>query len=189
MPSTRKRLSGNGGVEGRELTADTFGPVDTPLLRETSPVTSLAEVGLAEAEPTGAGLAGAGLVEAEPVEAGLAEAGLAEAGSAEARLAEAGLAKAGSTEAGSTEARLAEAGSAEAGLTEIEPTEAGLLVALLAVLVGVADTRCDFHPRKRKALVTTHTELTLIAAAAIIGFRLKPAQANAPAATGMQMAL
>lgn len=184
MPSTRKRLSGNGGVEGRELTADTFGPVDTPLLRETSPVTSLAEVGLAEAEPTGAGLAGAGLVEAEPVEAGLAEAGLAEAGSAEARLAEAGLAK-----AGSTEARLAEAGSAEAGLTEIEPTEAGLLVALLAVLVGVADTRCDFHPRKRKALVTTHTELTLIAAAAIIGFRLKPAQANAPAATGMQMAL
>lgn len=171
-------------MEGRELTADTFGPVDTPLLRETSPVTSLAEVGLAEAEPTGAGLAGAGLVEAEPVEAGLAEAGLAEAGSAEARLAEAGLAK-----AGSTEARLAEAGSAEAGLTEIEPTEAGLLVALLAVLVGVADTRCDFHPRKRKALVTTHTELTLIAAAAIIGFRLKPAQANAPAATGMQMAL
>lgn len=171
-------------MEGRELTADTFGPVDTPLLRETSPVTSLAEVGLAEAEPTGAGLAGAGLVEVEPVEAGLAEAGLAEAGSAEARLAEAGLAKAGSTEAG-----WVEAGSAEAGLTETEPTEAGLLVALLAVLVGVADTRCDFHPRKRKALVTTHTELTLIAAAAIIGFRLKPAQANAPAATGMQMAL
>lgn len=151
-------------MEGCELTADTFGPVDAPLLRETSPVTSLAEVGLAEAELTGAGLAGAGLVEAEPVEAELAEAGLAEAGSAEARLAEAGLDKAGST-------------------------EAGLLVALLATLAGVADTRCGFHPRKRKALVTTHTELTLIAAAAIIGFRLKPAQANAPAATGMQMAL
>lgn len=164
MPSTRKRLSGNGGVEGCELTADTFGPVDAPLLRETSPVTSLAEVGLAEAE-----LAGAGLVEAEPVKAGLAEA----------RLAEAGLAKAGSTEAG----------PAEAGLAETELTEAGPLVALLAMLAGVADTRCGFHPRKRKALVTTHTELTLMAAAAIIGFRLKPAQANAPAATGIQMAL
>lgn len=174
MPSTRKRLSGNGGVEGRELTADAFGPVGTPLLRETPPVTSLAEVGLAEAELTGAGLARAGLVEAEPVEAGLAEAGLVEA-----RLVEAGPAKAG----------LAKAGLAEAGLTETEPTEAGLLVALLATLAGVADTRCGFHPRKRKALVTTHTELTLIAAAAIIGFRLKPAQANAPAATGMQMAL
>lgn len=49
--------------------------------------------------------------------------------------------------------------------------------------------RCGFHPRKRKALVTTHTELTLMAAAAIIGFRLKPAHANTPAATGMQMAL
>lgn len=58
-----------------------------------------------------------------------------------------------------------------------------------ATLAGVADTRCGFHPRKRKALVTTHTELTLMAAAAIIGFRLKPAHANAPAATGMQMAL
>lgn len=127
-------------------------------------MTSLAEVGLAEAE-----LAGAGLVEAEPVKAGLAEA----------RLAEAGLAKAGSTEAG----------PAEAGLAETELTEAGPLVALLAMLAGVADTRCGFHPRKRKALVTTHTELTLMAAAAIIGFRLKPAQANAPAATGIQMAL
>lgn len=166
-------------MEGRELTADAFGPVGTPLLRETSPVTSLAEVGPAEAELTGAGLAGAGLVEAEPVEAGWAE-----AGSAEARLAEAGLAKAGSTEAGRAEAGPAEAGLAGAGLVE-----AGLLVALLAMLAGVADTRCGFHPRKRKALVTTHTELTLIAAAAIIGFRLKPAQANAPAATGMQMAL
>lgn len=174
MPSTRKCLSGNGGVEGHELTADAFGPVGTPLLRETSPVTSLAEVGLAEAELTGAGLAGAGLVEAEPVEAGLAE-----AGSAEARLAEVGLTKVGRAEAGPAEAGLAEAGLAEAGL----------LVALLATLAGVADTRCGFHPRKRKALVTTHTELTLIAAAAIIGFRLKPAQANAPAATGMQMAL
>ena len=141
-------------MERRELTADAFGPVGTPLLRETPPVTSLAEVGLAEAELTGAGLAKAGLVEA--------------------RLAKAGL---------------AEAGPAEAGLTETEPTEAGLLVALLAMLAGVADTCCGFHPRKRKALVTTHTELTLIAAAAIIGFRLKPAQANAPAATGMQMAL
>lgn len=139
MPSTRKRLSGNGGVEGRELTADAFGPVGTPLLRETPPVSSLAE-------------------------AGLAEAGLAEAG-------------------------LAEIGLAEAEPTETEPTEAGPLVALLATLAGVADTRCGFHPRKRKALVTTHTELTLMAAAAIIGFRLKPAHANAPAATGMQMAL
>lgn len=154
MPSTRKRLSGNGGVEGRELTAGAFGPVGTPLLRETSPVTSLAEVELAEAELTGAGLAEAG-----PAKAGLAGVGLAEAG------------------------------SAEAGLTETELTEAGLLVALLATLAGVADTRCGFHPRKRKALVTTHTELTLMAAAAIIGFRLKPAQANAPAATGIQMAL
>lgn len=179
MPSTRKRLSGNGGVEGRELTAGAFGPVDTPLLRETSPVTSLAEVGLAEAELTGAGLAGAG-----PAKAGLAGVGLAEAGSAEARVAEAGFAKAGSTEAGR-----AEAGPAEAGLAETGLAEAGLLVALLAMLAGVADTRCGFHPRKRKALVTTHTELTLMAAAAIIGFRLKPAHANAPAATGMQMAL
>ena len=164
MPSTRKRLSGNGEVEGRELTADAFGPVDTPLLRETPPVSSLAEAGLPEA----------GMAEAGPAEAGLARAGPAKAGLPEARLAKAGL---------------AEAGPAEAGLTETEPTEAGLLVALLAMLAGVADTCCGFHPRKRKALVTTHTELTLIAAAAIIGFRLKPAQANAPAATGMQMAL
>lgn len=169
MPSTRKRLSGNGEVEGRELTADAFGPVGTPLLRETSPATSLAEVGLTEAE-----LAGAGLVEAGPVEAGLAEAELIEA-----RL----------VEAGPTDAGLAEAGSAEARLAEVGLVEAGPLVALLAMLAGVADTRCGFHPRKRKALVTTHTELTLIAAAAIIGFRLKPAHANAPAATGMQMAL
>lgn len=154
MPSTRKRLSGNGEVEGRELTADAFGPVDTPLLRETPPVSSLAE-------------------------AGLTEAGLVEVGLVEARLAEAGPAEAG----------LAGAGLAGAELVETEPTEAGLLVALLATLAGVVDTRCGFHPRKRKALVTTHTELTLIAAAAIIGFRLKPAQANAPAATGMQMAL
>lgn len=146
-------------MEEHELTADAFGPVGTPLLRETSPVTSLAEVELAEAE-----LTGAGLTEAGPAEAGPAKAGLAGVG-------------------------LAEAGSAEDGLTETEPTEAGLLVALLAALAGVADTCCGFHPRKRKALVTTHTELTLMAAAAIIGFRLKPAQANAPAATGMQMAL
>ena len=104
-------------------------------------------------------------------------------------MAEAGPAKAGLPEAKLTEAGPAEAGSAEAGLTETELTEAGLLVALLATLAGVADTRWGFHPRKRKALVTTHTELTLMAAAAIIGFRLKPAQANAPAATGMQMAL
>lgn len=171
-------------MEGRELTADAFGPVGTPLLRETPLVTSLAEVELAEAELTGAGLAGAGLVEAEPVEAGLAEAGLVEARLAEAGPAKAGLAGVGLAEAGSAEARLA-----EAGLAEAEPTEAGLLVALLATLASVADTRCGFHPRKRKALVTTHTELTLIAAAAIIGFRLKPAQANAPAATGMQTAL
>ena len=114
---------------------------------------------------------------------------LAEVGLAEAELTGAGLAKAGLVEARLAKAGLAEAGPAEAGLTETEPTEAGLLVALLAMLAGVADTCCGFHPRKRKALVTTHTELTLIAAAAIIGFRLKPAQANAPAATGMQMAL
>lgn len=166
-------------MEGRKLTADAFGPVGTPLLRETSPMTSLAEVGLAEAELTGAGLAGAELVEAGPVEVGLAEAGPAEAG-----LPEAGLARAGLVEAGPAKAGLAGVGLAEAG-----SAEAGLLVALLAMLAGVADTRCGFHARKRKALVTTHTELTLIAAAAIIGFRLKPAQANAPAATGMQMAL
>lgn len=152
----------------------TFGTAGTPLLGETPPVSSLAEVGLAEAE-----LAGAGLVEAGLVEARLAEAGLAEAGPA----------KAGSTEAGWAEAGLAEAGLSDAGLAEAGRTEAGLLVALLAMLAGVADTCCGFHPRKRKALVTTHTELTLMAAAAIIGFRLKPAQANAPAATGMQMAL
>ena len=64
-----------------------------------------------------------------------------------------------------------------------------LFAALPAAPTGVADTHCGFHPRKRKALVTTHTELTLLAAAAIIGFRLKPAHANAPAATGMQIAL
>ena len=179
MPSTRKRLSGNGEVEGRELTADAFGPVDTPLLRETPPVSSLAEAGLPEA----------GMAEAGPAEAGPAEAGLAEAKLTEAGPAEAGPAGAGPAETGLPEARLAKAGLAEAGLTETEPTEAGLLVALLATLAGVADTRCGFHPRKRKALVTTHTELTLMAAAAIIGFRLKPAQANVPAATGMQMAL
>lgn len=154
MPSTRKRLSGNGEVEGRELTAGAFGPVGTPLLRETPPVSSLTEAGLAEA----------GLAEAEPVEARLAEAGLAGAGPAKAGLAGVGLAEAGSA-------------------------EAGLLVALLATLAGVADTCCGFQPRKRKALVTTHTELTLMAAAAIIGFRLKPTHANTPAATGMQMAL
>ena len=67
--------------------------------------------------------------------------------------------------------------------------EAGPLAALPTAPTDVVDTRCGFHPRKRKALVTTHTELTLMAAAAIIGFRLKPAHANAPAATGMQMAL
>lgn len=164
MPSTRKRLSENGGVEGRELTAGAFGPVGTPLLRETPPVSSLAEAGLAEAGLVEVGLVEARLAEAGPVKAGLAEAGLAGVG-------------------------LAEAGPAKAGPPEAGLPEAGLLVALLATLASVADTRCDFHPRKRKALVTTHTELTLIAAAAIIGFRLKPAQANAPAATGMQMAL
>ena len=39
--------------------------------------------------------------------------------------------------------------------------DAGPLAALPAAPTGVADTRCGFHPRKRKALVTTHTELTL----------------------------
>ena len=46
-----------------------------------------------------------------------------------------------------------------------------------------------FQRRRRRAFVTTHTELKLMAAAAIMGFKLKPAQANTPAATGMQMAL
>ena len=46
-----------------------------------------------------------------------------------------------------------------------------------------------FHVRKRRALLTTHTELRLMAAAAIMGLSVRPAHENAPAATGMQIAL
>ena len=46
-----------------------------------------------------------------------------------------------------------------------------------------------FHVRKRRALLTTHTELKLMAAAAIMGLSVRPAHENAPAATGMQIAL
>ena len=45
------------------------------------------------------------------------------------------------------------------------------------------------HPRSRSALVTTHTELRLMAAAAIMGFRFTPQIESAPAATGMHTAL
>ena len=45
------------------------------------------------------------------------------------------------------------------------------------------------HPRSRSAFDTTHTELNDMAAAAIIGFRFTPANASAPAATGMHTAL
>ena len=46
-----------------------------------------------------------------------------------------------------------------------------------------------FQVRRRRALVTTKTELKPIAAAPIIGFRVTPHGESAPAATGMQMAL
>ena len=46
------------------------------------------------------------------------------------------------------------------------------------------------QPRSRRALLTTHTELRLMAAAAIMGFSVIPnAGYSAPAATGMPMAL
>ncbi len=99
------------------------------------------------------------------------------------------MAEAGLAEAGLAEAELAEIGLAEAGLTETEPTEAGLLVALLAMLAGVADTRCGFQPRRRRAFDTTHTLEQLMAAAAIMGFSVKPATLNRPAATGMHTVL
>ena len=43
--------------------------------------------------------------------------------------------------------------------------------------------------RNLKAFSTTHTELTLIAAAANIGLRLSPAHTNAPAARGIHSRL
>ena len=47
-----------------------------------------------------------------------------------------------------------------------------------------------FQPRRRRALDTTHTELRLMAAAAIMGFRVMPrAGYSTPAATGMPMEL
>ena len=46
-----------------------------------------------------------------------------------------------------------------------------------------------FHPRRRSAFDTTHTELHDIAAAAIMGFNVTPANESAPAATGMQITL
>ena len=46
-----------------------------------------------------------------------------------------------------------------------------------------------FHPRRRSAFDTTHTELHDIAAAAIMGFKVTPANESAPAATGMQNTL
>ena len=44
-----------------------------------------------------------------------------------------------------------------------------------------------FHPRRRSAFDTTHTELHDIAAAAIMGLKVTPANESAPAATGMQI--
>ena len=49
--------------------------------------------------------------------------------------------------------------------------------------------RSGFQPRRRRAFVTTHTELRLMAAAAIMGLRFRPMNDSAPAATGMHTAL
>ena len=46
-----------------------------------------------------------------------------------------------------------------------------------------------FHERRRSAFETTHTLEQLIAAAAIMGLSVKPANENVPAATGMHTAL
>ena len=47
-----------------------------------------------------------------------------------------------------------------------------------------------FHSRSRRALVTTHTELRLMAAAAIMGLSVTPSAGySTPAATGIPMAL
>ena len=52
-----------------------------------------------------------------------------------------------------------------------------------------AEGRLGFQPRSRRAFDTTHTELRLMAAAAIMGLRFRPMNDRAPAATGMHTAL
>ena len=51
------------------------------------------------------------------------------------------------------------------------------------------ETKRGFHVRRRNAFDTTHTLEQLIAAAAIMGLSVKPANENTPAATGMHTAL
>ena len=65
-----------------------------------------------------------------------------------------------------------------------------LLSVSYTVSAGFATAWRPFQPRRRSALDTTHTELRLMAAAAIMGFRVMPkAGYSTPAATGMPTVL